>query len=250
MLRRIASVLALCGVLVVTRAAVADDAADVKAAATSFFKAMEAGNASDAKAMASGSDKQLALLDTLVPVVSAFKQLENAAVKKWGEEGRKTLTQQGGGGPSPFNFEEELKKADVKMSSIVLSTQVQPAGAKKTANPLVRDGIELVPNLTHIISRDQKLYVYYEVYEPQIDAGRPLLATNLAFYRNGIKVLETPSVERDSIDAVDRKAAVFQFEVAANSLAPGLYTCQINLVDQIAAHAAFPRVELFVRNSR
>jgi VWFA-related protein len=143
----------------------------------------------------------------------------------------------------------ELKKADLKVSSIVLSTQVQPAAAKKTANPLVRDGIELVPNLTHIMSRDQKLYVYYEVYEPQTDAGRPQLATNLAFYRNGVKVLETPSVERDSIDALDRKAALFQFEVAANSLAPGLYTCQINLVDQIAGHAAFPRLQLFVRNS-
>lgn len=144
----------------------------------------------------------------------------------------------------------ELKKADVKVSSIVLSTQVQPAAAKKTINPLVRDGIELVPNLTHIISRDQKLYLYYEVYDPQTDAGHPQLATNLAFYRNGVKVLETPPVERAGIDAADRKAVLFQFEVAANSLAPGLYTCQINLVDQVAAHAAFPRVELFVRSPR
>jgi hypothetical protein len=61
--------------------------------------------------------------------------------------------------------------------------------------------------------------------------------------------METPSVERVSIDELDRKAALFQFEVPANSLSPGLYTCQINLVDQIAGHAAFPRMKLFVRNS-
>lgn len=141
----------------------------------------------------------------------------------------------------------ELKKADVKVSSIVLSTQLQPAGARRTTNPLVRDGSELVPNLTHIISRDQKLYIYYEVYEPSTDAGRPQLATNLAFYRNGVKVFETPSVERVSIDAADRKAALFQLEVPAGSLTPGLYTCQINLVDQVASRVAFPRTELFVR---
>src|SRR5262249_1491113 len=52
----------------------------------------------------------------------------------------------------------ELKNAPVKVSSLVLSTQLQNAGARKTSNPLVRDGVELVPNLTHIVGRDQKLY--------------------------------------------------------------------------------------------
>ena len=36
----------------------------------------------------------------------------------------------------------------------------------KTDNPLVRDGVQLVPNLTHVVGRDQKLYFYYEVYDP------------------------------------------------------------------------------------
>ena len=51
------------------------------------------GDTTEAKSMATGSQKQLGILDTLVPVMSGFKQLENAAVKKWGEEGRKTLTE-------------------------------------------------------------------------------------------------------------------------------------------------------------
>jgi len=135
MLRRLAPVLALCGALIAAPLSVrADDAADVKAAATGFFKAMETGNAAEAKAAASGSDKQLALLDTLVPVVSAFKQLENAAVKKWGEEGRKTLTQGQGGGPNPFNFEEELKKADVKVdggNATIMAANAKPEEKKE-----------------------------------------------------------------------------------------------------------------------
>lgn len=28
---------------------------------------------------------------------------------------------------------------------------------------LVRDGVQIIPNLTHVVGRDQKLYFYYEV---------------------------------------------------------------------------------------
>jgi len=140
----------------------------------------------------------------------------------------------------------ELKRAPVKVSSIVISTQLKtPAG--KTQSPLVRNGVELVPNLTHIVGRDQKLYVYYEVYEPTVDNGAPQLRTSLVFYRGKVKVFETPVVERTEIDASDRKAALFQFEVPAASLKPGLYTCQINIVDAVAGKFVFPRVELYVR---
>ena len=90
----------------------------------------------------------------------------------------------------------ELKQAPVKVSSLVLGTQLQNVRAAKTASPLVRDGVELVPNLTHIVGRDQKLYFYYEVYEPGAENGAPQLRTNLAFYRGKVKVFETPVVER------------------------------------------------------
>ncbi|PYR16403.1 MAG: hypothetical protein DMF98_28110, partial [Acidobacteria bacterium] len=58
----------------------------------------------------------------------------------------------------------ELKQAPVKVSSVLLSTQLQRPTGRKSSSPLVRDGIELVPNLTHIVGRNQTLYFYYEVY--------------------------------------------------------------------------------------
>jgi VWFA-related protein len=141
----------------------------------------------------------------------------------------------------------ELKQAPVKLSSVVLSTQLQPVGTRKSSSPLIRDGVELVPNLTHIVNRGQKLYFYYEVYEPAQENGAPQVRTSLAFYRGRVKVFETPVVERTSIDAADRHAAVFQFEVPAAGFTPGLYTCQINVVDEISSRFAFPRIELYVR---
>ncbi len=142
----------------------------------------------------------------------------------------------------------ELKQAAMKVSSVVLSTQVQPAATGKTDNPLVRDGVQLLPNLTHVVGKDQKLYFYYEVYDPgQTGGSAPQLRTSLAFYRGRIKVFETPVVERTTIDAPERHAALFQFEVPADSFTPGLYTCQINIIDAVSGKFEFPRMLFAVR---
>jgi VWFA-related protein len=142
----------------------------------------------------------------------------------------------------------ELKQAAMKVSSVVLSTQLQPAPKGKTDSPLVRDGVQLLPNLTHVVGKDQKLFFYYEVYDPgQADGGPPQVRTSLAFYRGGVKVFETPVVERTTIDVPERRAALFQFEVPANSFTPGLYTCQINIIDTVSGKFEFPRMLFAVR---
>ena len=137
----------------------------------------------------------------------------------------------------------------MKVSSVVLSTQLQTVAMKgKTDNPLIRDGVQLLPNLTHVVGKDQKLFFYYEVYDPgQTNGSSPELRTSLAFYRGKVKVFETPVVERTAIDAPDRHAALFQFEVPASSFMPGLYTCQINIIDAVAGKFDFPRMLFVVR---
>jgi VWFA-related protein len=143
----------------------------------------------------------------------------------------------------------ELKQAPMKVSSVVLSTQLQPVTTKgKTDNPLIRDGVQLLPNLTHVVGKDQKLFFYYEVYDPgQTNGSAPELRTSLAFYRGKVKVFETPVVQRTAIDAPGRHAALFQFEVPASSFTPGLYTCQINIIDAVAGKFDFPRMLFAVR---
>ena len=110
--RRLHLAVALCAVLALLRpSAVAQDikSDSPKGAASAFFKAMETGDTKTAKSLAIGSDKQLAMLDMLVPVISGFKQLENSAVKKWGEDGRKALSQNQSG--SGMDFDKELRAA-------------------------------------------------------------------------------------------------------------------------------------------
>lgn len=142
----------------------------------------------------------------------------------------------------------DLTRAPVKVSSIVMSTQLQQGPpARKTLSPLVHDNLEIIPNLTHVVTQDQKLYFYYEVYEPAMVDNRPQLRTNLTFYRGKVKVYETPIVERTSLDAAERKAAIFEFEVDAKTFTPGLYTCQVNVIDATAGQFSFSRLDLYVR---
>ncbi|MBA2602750.1 MAG: hypothetical protein H0U94_04115 [Acidobacteria bacterium] len=42
-------------------------------------------------------------------------------------------------------------------------------------------------------------------------------------------------------------AAVFRLEVPAGAFKPGLYTCQVNIIDTVAGRFAFPRLKLLVR---
>ena len=84
-------------------------------------------------------------------------------------------------------------------------------------------------------------------YDPATESGSARVRTSLAFYRGKVKVLETPIVERGRLDAVNRRAAVFQLELPAQSLKPGLYTCQVNIIDEVAGRFAFPRLDLYVR---
>lgn len=153
----------------------------------------------------------------------------------------------------------DLKTIPLKLSSVVLASQLQPAKKTRDANPLIHDGSELIPNVTHVFSSEQRLLLYYEVYDPGktnpqegAAGGQPKTAihllSNVAFFRGKVKVFESALVELTDLNARERKAGVFQLDLPLNSLKPGFYTCQINVVDDVAGHFAFPRLALLVRS--
>lgn len=142
----------------------------------------------------------------------------------------------------------KTQTAAVKLSSVVIGTQFQEGVRKNERNPLVRNGQQLVPNVTRVISSGQHLYFYYEVYDPAMAAPQKIrLLTSIAFFRGRARAFETPVVETTELTSPDRKAAVFQFEVPVTSLPPGLYTCQVNVIDDAAGTFTFPRMQLYVR---
>jgi VWFA-related protein len=145
---------------------------------------------------------------------------------------------------SPIYIPQQ-RDGGLKVSSVVLSTQVQKASGK-TDNPLVRDGVQLVPNLTRAVARNQPMYFYYEVYDPGVAEAAPHVRTSLAFYRGKVKVFETGIVEKVTIDEPNRRAVVFKFEVPADSFKPGTYEVQINVIDAVTPSVSFPRLSFMV----
>ena len=150
----------------------------------------------------------------------------------------------------------DLKAPVLKMSSVVLASQLQPAKKGGTSSPLIHDGSEIIPNVTHVFSATQHLRLYYEVYDPgrvaatadapQAKPGIRLL-TNVAFFRGKAKIFESSTVELTELNARDRKAGVFQLDLPLTPLKPGFYTCQVNVIDDAAGQFSFPRLALLIR---
>jgi hypothetical protein len=54
-------------------------------------------------------------------------------------------------------------------------------------------------------------------------------------------------VEARQLNAPERKAAVFQFDVPLTQLKPGFYTCQVNVIDDAGGTFSFPRLPILIR---
>jgi VWFA-related protein len=175
----------------------------------------------------------------------------------------------------------DLRKVPLRMSSVVLSSLRAPvtnAPKKKVVNPLIQDQTQLVPNVTHVFTRDQHLYLQYEIYDaargkvavaaaatpavapqPGNAAAAPAPApqtresihvlTSIEFLQGNVKVYESKQVAATEVTAPDRKAVVFQIDLPLQSLKPGLYVCQVNVIDDVAGNFAFPRWPILIKDA-
>ena len=164
----------------------------------------------------------------------------------------------------------DLKRSPLKLSSVLLSSQRIPNTAKRSENPLIRDGMEFVANVPHVFRQDQHLYVMYEVYDPAkvravaaADAatannastsglkahpsvGGVRVLTSIQFLSGGSKVYETPLVAGTAVNVLERGAVGFQFDIPLNGLKPGTYVCQVNVIDDAGGTFSFPRMAIRV----
>jgi VWFA-related protein len=156
----------------------------------------------------------------------------------------------------------DMKKAPLKMSSILLASQRTPT---KSTNPLVHDGEQYVPNISHVFRQGQHLYLLYEVYspakvKPAVDAGTGVaskvvkgsinLISSLELIQGSTKVFETPVVQATALNAAGRDAVAVQLDVPLDKLKPGPYIGQLNVVDDAGGSFAFPRFAVLVREDQ
>ncbi len=161
----------------------------------------------------------------------------------------------------------DLARSPVRISSVVVGSRLQAGTKKDPRNPLLQNGQELIPSIAHVIPSGQPLYLYYEMYDAATTGGAAAPATggrgearpaasegagvrvlsNVVFFRGQKRAFETDLVEAVTVTAPGRGAITFKLEVPTTDLQPGLYTCQVNVIDDVAGTFAFPRLTVYIR---
>jgi hypothetical protein len=140
----------------------------------------------------------------------------------------------------------------VRMSSVVWSNQREPLAAEIGAaekskkatsrHPLIANGHKLAPSITRVYRRNQRLYVYCEVYDT------PSVAANLTLYRGKQRVFESAPIHIQQYAPNRGQTLPLQFQAALAQLKPGSYTAQINVVDEQGRRFAWSRAPLLLRD--
>jgi hypothetical protein len=148
------------------------------------------------------------------------------------------------------NLNKEEKR--IPISSVVLSSQrvdmreaifnatkdKDKSQLQQSVNPLVQDGMKLIPSVTRVFTRGQDMYVYLQAYQQNVDIAHPLIAF-VTFYRGQIKAFETPPLQVTESLNNRLKTMPLKFSFSLQKLPPGEYLCQVTVIDPSGEKAAF-----------
>ncbi len=143
------------------------------------------------------------------------------------------------------NLNNELQR--VPISSVVLSSQrtnvseaLFSAGKHKvqSSNPLVQDGVRLVPSVTNVFSKARDMYIYLQAYELGATSVRPLVAY-VTFFKNKTKAFETPQLAVTAATTNKLKTVILRFCVSLNKLTAGQYDCEVTVLDPTGGKATY-----------
>jgi VWFA-related protein len=154
--------------------------------------------------------------------------------------------------------------AVLKTSSVIWSNQREPfkaavgaadrgRGAVRAArpNPLVVGEEKVVPSITKVFRRDQNMTISFDVYDAAPDPANPRarrIAVSMSlFNEKGAKAFEAGPLKATELATTRPNAVPVQLQVPLKGLAPGRYTCQLNVIDEVGRKFAFPRQALAVQ---
>jgi len=143
----------------------------------------------------------------------------------------------------PHYDEEKLAS-----SSLILADLIQPLPTSQVGSgPFVIGGTKVRPSVNGTFTRDQKLGIYMQVYNLGVDekTHKPSLDVQYQIMKDGKPLLDQPE------DPKNLKKASQQFTVEKTmpltGLAPGKYTVQIKITDNIKKQTVSPTATFEVR---
>jgi len=135
--------------------------------------------------------------------------------------------------------------------SAAVGAAERTARRELAANPLVLGNEKIVPNVTRLFHRGQNMYITFDVYDAAPDPSdyrkRRVAVEMSLFNQRGMKAFTASPVEATDLAVTRPNAVPVQLQVPLKGLAPGRYTCQIDVVDQVGRKFAFPRSVVVVQ---
>jgi len=144
------------------------------------------------------------------------------------------------------NLDKEQQR--IHISSVILSGQrmdvhnalfsAKDKDKAGSVNPLIEDGLQLIPSVTRVFSRSRDMYVYLQAYREGATPDQPLIAF-VTFYRGQTKAFETPPLAVTGSVDNKLKTVPMRFSLALGKLQPGRYDCQVTVLSPAGQKAAF-----------
>jgi hypothetical protein len=133
----------------------------------------------------------------------------------------------------------DLGSQRVEMKDALFNATTEKEKAAQLTNPLVHDGVKLIPSVTRVFRKTREMFVYLGTYQQDsAETIKPMYAY-VTFYRGADKVLETAPTGSAEAKPGRLKAVPIEMQVPLESLEDGEYQCQVTVVDPQGKKAAF-----------
>ena len=120
-------------------------------------------------------------------------------------------------------------------------------------NPLVQEGLKLIPSVTRVFNTGREMYVYLQAYDGGTNGTTtttapaapdpakrvsPLIAF-VSLYRNGKKAFESAPLAATPDAGTRLGVTPFSFHLGLADVGAGKYDCQISVLDPSGHRVAF-----------
>ena len=145
----------------------------------------------------------------------------------------------------------------VAISSVVLSSQrvnlsdaiydaskARQRAKDEAVNPLVVNGVKLIPSVTRVFSKGRAIYVFFQAYKQSAPPATQPLFASVSLYREGKQVFSSRPESVIPNPASRLGTMPLSFNLGLSSLAPGKYECQVTILDPTTKQANFWRAPI------
>jgi hypothetical protein len=112
-------------------------------------------------------------------------------------------------------------------------------------NPLVKNGIKVIPSVTRVFDLRHELHIYLQAYREATTTSGDVVAF-ASLYRAHRSAVQTPLVLVSQVQSSGLTAIPLDFTIALGNLACGKYELQVTIIDPTQKRTSFWKTTIAV----